>query len=428
MKNYCSRQYNYLLGLKCLVLFLSVLTTLSSKAQQIPDDPFKPYLTKKPPEIIKDHGVEILPNGIRLQKFVFRSRSLITDTGVTVIKVFAAIASPAKQGKYPAVIRLHGGGGKADLDVAENFAKQGYVSLVLDIPGIADEVKNNKEGAWLKLPMISAKPDVTHSALFSAVVASVQAFYLLRSQSEVDTTRMGIAGGSWGGYVATMLSTLVNNDVAATWSVFGTGNFLAGANEKPNIEKLPVTEKEAWVKYLDPGMRAANITKPYYIITASNDRHWSWMAVQATLSSIKGHTSVLYSPNDNHKINYPGSWKMMEFFNYYLKKSRPSLPELAVIRAKLNKQGELDVLLKPINAGNMAKVNVFYSDPELLWTQREWKQVPALLTDGQKFKASIPGVTFKDGVDWYATITDKNAAWSDSLYSASTWIHQIKKK
>ncbi|MES2276065.1 MAG: dienelactone hydrolase family protein [Bacteroidota bacterium] len=426
MKEYFNRQYN-LLSLRCLILFLSAVTTLPSNAQQISNDPFQPYLTKKPPEIIIDHGFEKLPNGIRLRKLVFRSRSLMTDSGVKVIKVFAAIAYPAEPGKYPAVIRLHGGGGKADLDVAENFAKQGYVSLVLDIPGVADEVKNNKEGAWPKLPMITAKPDVTHSALFSAVAASIQAFYLLRSQPDVDTTRMGIAGGSWGGYVATMLSTLVNNDVAATWSVFGTGNFLAGANEKPNIEKLPAAEKSEWVKYLDPGMRAANITKPYYIITASNDRHWSWMAVQATLSSIKGHTSVLYSPNDNHKINYPGSWRMMEFFNYYLKKYGPPLPELIVVRAKLNKKGQLDVVLKPINAGNMAKVNVFYSNPELLWTQREWKQVPASVA-GQRFTASIPNAAFKNEVDWYATITDKNSAWSDSLYSASTWIHQIKKK
>ncbi len=312
-----------------LVLFLLLQVRVGYSqpgGAKLPDtDPFQTYLTGKAPEIEEDLGTETTPEGIRVHRLVFRSRLIETPQGPQPSLVFAAIAFPAGKGPHPAIVRLHGGGGGADIPAAVSSALQGYVSLVLDIPGVAGGKNKHPKttGPWLTRPKIGAHPDVTHSCLFDAVLASVQSFYLLRAQPEVDPSKMGVAGASWGGYTTTMVAGLINNDLAATWAVYGSGNFEAGAFEKQNINQLPAAEREKWLTYLDPGRRAYRITKPYFIATASNDRHWSWMAVQATLAQIKGPVNQLYSPNDNHVIKYPGTNGMIPFFNHYLK--RPGL-------------------------------------------------------------------------------------------------------
>ncbi len=122
----------------------------------------------------------------------FRSRDNST--------VYAAIAYPAGRGPFPGLLRLHGGGGFADIPAAISSAKSGYVSLVLDQPGVAGEKSRNAKttGQWKGRPMITAKPDVTYSALFDAVLASVQALYLLRAQPEVNKSKLCVAGGVLG--------------------------------------------------------------------------------------------------------------------------------------------------------------------------------------------------------------------------------------
>ncbi len=95
--------------------------------------------------------------------------------------------------------------------------------------------------------------------------------------------------------------------------------------KKDHILKLPAEERARWQRWLDPAQRAQNITKPYYISTASNDRHWSWMAVQATLAHIKGSVNQFYSPNDNHAMTYPGSKYMLHYFDHYVKVYRADI-------------------------------------------------------------------------------------------------------
>lgn len=405
------------------VSFVFALNSCIPAQAQMKTDPFQSYLTGRPPVITEDLGTATDSDGVRIQKLVFRSRMVNGQPSL----VFAAIAHPAGAGKFPAILRLHGGGGAADIPAAISSARAGYVCLVLDIPGVTgDKTKNPRTtGSWETAPKIGANPDITHSALFDAVISSIEAFYLLRAQPDTDTARMGVAGASWGGYTATMLAGLLNKDLAATWSVFGSGNFLEGAFEKTHIEQLPEAERIAWLTYLDPGKRAGNITKPFFIATASNDRHWSWMAVQATLASMKGPVNQMYSPNTNHQIQYPGGSEMIPFFNQYLKGGLP-MPVVKVIKSRREKDGRLLVQYQVDNAARPVAAKVYYTFPgeQPVWTERKWLAAAAVAT-GKKYTAIIPASAQKS-VDLFAIITDIDPELGQDSTSVSSLIKHVK--
>lgn len=390
-------------------------------------DPFLPYLTGKAPKVIEDLGTETRADGIKIQKLVFLSRIVNSPAGPDSSLVYVAIAYPASPGPHPAIVRLHGGGGIADIPAAAGSAKIGYVSLVIDIPGIAGKDKSPKnKGPWQKFSKITAVPDVSNSALFDAVLASVQSFYLLRSQPGVDPSKMGVAGASWGGYVSTMVACLLNNDLAASWSVFGSGSFMKGSYEMGNIAKLPEAEREEWIKYLDPGSRAQNITKPFFIATASNDRHWSWMAVQNTLSKIKGPVNQMYSPNTNHLIKCPGGSEMIPFFNQYLKGGAP-MPKVTEVKTKRQPDGSILVQYKVSNTEDPVNPRVYYTSPatQPVWTERVWESVLAKPV-AKGYEALIPASEASGLTNLFAYITDHHPELGQDSTTVTSLILEVK--
>jgi len=400
------------------IIFILLLFAASTAFGQ---DPFLPYLTGKPPLIAEDLGTETTAEGLRIHRLVFQSRVIQGLNGPMPVLVYAAIVHPAGTGPYPAIVRLHGGGGNADIPAAISSAKEGYVSLVLDIPAIAGKGKNTRSNFPDSRAKIAAKPDATYSGLFDAVLAAVQSFYLLRAQPDVDKRRIAIAGSSWGGYTATMTASLLDKDIAATYAAYGSGNFLLGTYEKQHIERLSEAERTEWLKYLDPGKRARQITKPYLIATASNDRHWSWMAVQATLALMKGPVHQFYSPNDNHQMKYPGSALMIPFFNQYLKGGTP-LPKVIPGKIERLTAGGTCISYRVTGTVHLLSSRIYYTNPDdqPLWTERKWSFVEAE-PSGKGFQGVIP-MTGK--LNWYVLITDNNPKLGKDTVSVSSLIRE----
>lgn len=406
--------------------YVGIIFLLLMAGNAMAQDPFQPYLTGKAPIIKEDLGTEKTADGIVVHKLVFQSRIMQTPTGPLPVLVYAVIVHPAGNGPFPGLVRLHGGGGIADIPAAIGSAKEGYVSLVLDIPGIAGKEQSPKNTFPASIPKIAAKPNASYSALFDAVLASIQSFYLLRNEADVDKKRIAIAGSSWGGYTATMLAAILDKEIAGTYVAFGSGNFELGAYEKQNIDKLPAAEKEEWIKWLDPGSRASNITKPYVIATASNDRHWSWMAVQATLAEMKGPVHQFYSPNDNHTMKYMGSSLMIPFLNHYLKDG-PALPKVILAKTEKLQDGALQINFKVADAAKLVATKVYYTIPsnQPIWTERLWTPVDAI-ANGKGFQAVIPAAISSKPLQWYVLITDNHPQLGKDTVSVSSLIQVTK--
>jgi len=406
-------------------LFILCLLALSAEAQ----DPFKPYLNNASPVIVRQLDSEV-EDHIRLDKLVFFSNVDARDATDSTM-IFAVVARPKKPGKYPGLLVLHGGGGNAEIDKVKAWAAKGYVALSIDEPGIANPEKVPfSSGSWKDIPYgkerFTAQPDVRASVLFKGAVAAIQAFYLLQDQPDVIRERIGIVGISWGGYLTTLVSGFMGEQVYASYSVYGSGFYDEGSTFQKQLNEMNEADRKIWLKYLDAGRRAKGIKNPFFIAAAANDNWFYPPAVMKTIKTSKGPVNHVFSPNDSHKIQLPGGtsekdkigWTGMEelYFEYYLKGIGKPFPEFGKVSQKI--KDEKLMISFNVDGGVINEAKVFYSISEATWPKRTWKEAE-VVKDGDDYLVSIP---LKDGpIDWFATISD------DRPVSVSTHVKHINK-
>lgn len=124
------------------------------------------------------------------------------------VELHGTLMIPAKGGRHPAVVFLHGSGPSTRAGArgyAEEFAKIGVASLFFDKRG-----SGSSGGSWIT----SSLDDLAGDAL--------AAIRFLKARSEVDTARIGLWGVSQAGWVAT-LAAAQSRDVGFMIIVSGGG-------------------------------------------------------------------------------------------------------------------------------------------------------------------------------------------------------------
>ncbi len=412
-----------------LTLAALLLTPLAAVYAAEPTDPLRPYLDGKAPEILREvASADVPPENITVRRVVFRSRD---DS-----EIFAVIAAPKAPGKHPGMLVLHGGGGSAEVDKAMAWAQRGYVAIAPDLPGIAEPKKLTvSKGRWSTLKYGEgrwiATPDAGSSVVFDAVLSAMKSLYLLRAQPDVDTSRIGVVGCSWGGYMTTMVCGLAGEQVRAGFAVWGCGFYELTSQfngPKSTLGAMPDAERERWLRHLDAGRRVPGMKAAFFIAGATNDFFYWPRAVQATLDAIPGEKNHLYAPNSNHKAPVQGgsvfdnkpaaaftptpfqpyptpsgskaNWLAMEvpFFDYYLKDIGQPLPKVSV-------QHGGDPLLVRFSVtapGPLAKVEVYWArtNPDVM--KREWIALPVTKTGEDLYQAQLSA----DTSDWFVVASD----------------------
>ena len=422
--------------LRVILLLASLAAVLH--ANPIGDaDPFLPYLEDRSPEVLRElPSAGEPPEGVTVRRFVFLSRRAPTPAGPVSSEIFAVIATPKTPGKHPGMLVLHGGGGIAEVDKAIAWAQRGYVAVAPDLPGIAEPKKlTETTGWWRDLKYgegrYTAKPDASGSILFDAVLAGIQSLHLLRAQPDVDPSRLGVVGISWGGYMTTMVCGLAGDRVRAGFAVFGCG-FYELTSQQPTLLKMPPEERESWMKCLDAGRRAPNIRAAFFTAGAANDFFFWPPAVQATLDAIPGEKNHLFAPNANHKVPLPGgtvfpkasdepftptpfqpfptpsgskaNWLGMEvpYFDFYLKGIGKPLPVVTLLKS----DNPLLARFKISAPVPITKADVFWSAENPDWMKRQWIATPAAKTDDGTYEATLPPEAAQ-GAHWFVVASDE---------------------
>lgn len=404
-----------------LILFLLVMLFCQASAgAQTQTDPFKPFLTEQSPQIVREIGEEVVGE-VSLRRVVFLSRQVETAKGLQSSEVFALIARPKIPGRYPGLLVLHGGAGSAEQAKATAWAARGYIVVAPDLPGISDPKKvPNSKGPWKEYKFednfIAARPSLTSGTFFDGVLAALQSFYLLRAQPDVIDNRLGIVGVSLGGYSTTMVCGLAGSKVRAAFSVYGSGYYDLGSYWLGVLAKLTPDERNAWLKYMDAGRRAKDITAHYFLAAAANDTYFWPPAVAATLAEIPAAKNQLYVPNADHWAPVPGgsiswtnpTWLEMErpYFDYYLKGAGHAFPIVALshsphltksgVRVRFHVEGDL-----PLR--NAAIYYSLQSDP---WMKRKWLKIKVMPRGKNNYVAVIPKNVAAQGINFYALVTD----------------------
>lgn len=261
----------------------------------------------------------------------------LVDGSVIRYKSFDGLDIPAilykphgasAQNKVPAIIRVHGGpGGQARMPYIAStqfLVNHGYAVLDVNNRGSsgygktffsADDGKHGREPLW----------------------DCVEAKKFLAFQGYVDEARIGIMGGSYGGYMVLAALAFKPEEFAAGVDIFGVSNWVRTlqsippyweSQRKSLYKEIGDPEKQAdMLKEISPLFHADKITKPLIVLQGANDPRVIKPESDEIVDAIKkknGVVEYVVFDNEGHgftkKANEIRAYTaILDFLDQYLK-------------------------------------------------------------------------------------------------------------
>lgn len=215
--NYHKQSVIYFLVLRAFTIVILFTTIYASGIQIFPDET-KANPWNRLPELFTTPDVTWLDRQGPDYSLVYEG----TPYKGKITKVFAYYSVPDTiPGKIPAMVLVHGGGGKAFENWAKQWAGYGYAAISMNLNG-----KDN-EGNLIGCPRSDSdfnikRAKVADSWYYHTVAAIIRSISFLHSRIEVDKDRIGIMGISWGGYHTSVVAG-VDDRVSAAIIVYGCG-------------------------------------------------------------------------------------------------------------------------------------------------------------------------------------------------------------
>lgn len=236
-------------------------------------------------------------------------------------RVFAWLGLPAERtGKVPGVVLVHGGGGTAFKEWVKKWNDQGFAALSIAVEGQTDErIQGAPPGAQWKRHATagparngiygdSAEP-LTDQWMYHAVADTVLANSLLRSVPEVDPSRVGLCGISWGGIIT---STVVGIDARFAFGIpiYGCGALDSAADNYVRALRDNSLYREVW----EPVLRLPRARMPLLWLTGPRDAHFPLDVQQASYRTATGPRMVSIPFEMKH--SHPAGWNPTDSYAF----------------------------------------------------------------------------------------------------------------
>ena len=319
-------------------------------------------------------------------------------------RVFAYLAVPERRrGKAPAMVLVHGGGGKAFPQWATQWAQRGYVALAMDLSGRGPDGRRLPDGG----PELSDRSALygiadgpAGSWAYHAVAAVIRAVSLLRAHPEVDADRIGITGISWGGYLTCIVAGL-DDRLRLAIPVYGCGFLHENSVWKPMLDGMPEASRTAWIRNFDPSSYLAQAHLPMLWVAGTNDACYAFDSLQQSYRLAPGPRTLRVTVNMPHG-HAPG-WEPLEiaaFADQHLRRGTP-LPQLGEMR----RDGR-SVRVAVDSALPLLSASLHYSPDAIAWDHRRWTSEPATIAD-RSVEARLPE---ERPLIFFLTVTDIRGA------------------
>lgn len=223
-------------------------------------------------------------------------------------RVFAWLGIPEKRdGKAPAVVLVHGGGGTAFKEWVRKWTDRGYVAISIAVEGQTDQAEEVPAGArraWKRHAWAGPARDQIYADsgepfdeqwMYHAVADTVLANSLLRSLPEVDAKRVGLVGISWGGVIT---STVIGIDsrFALAIPTYGCGHQFDAANQWGEALGDNQLYRQVW----DPIVRMDRVQIPVLWLSWPGDSHFPLDCQAACYRAAPGPRMVSLIPGMKH--------------------------------------------------------------------------------------------------------------------------------
>jgi dienelactone hydrolase len=316
-------------------------------------------------------------------------------------RVFAYLGRPATgHGPFPAMVLVHGGGGKAFRDWAEHWASRGYVALAMDTAGCGPNG-----------PLPDGGPDQSDTTKFRnftddearnmwtyhAVSAVIRGASLLTTLPEVDARRIGITGISWGGYLTCIIAGL-DHRLKVAVPVYGCG-FLGDDSfwKEKSLAGLRPDARERWLRDFDPSQYLGGVKCPILFLNGATDFAYPLDSYRASYRLVPAkyrHVSVVLGLQHGHIWTFD---EVDTFVDSVLRGGSP-LPQLGPMKIDGDR-----VSAKVISPVPIKQAALNYTTDSGEWQKRRWQTVPAEVK-GNTIRARLPG---QRPSAYYLSITDE---------------------
>ena len=252
-------------------------------------------------------------------------------------RVFAYYAVPqAGQAPFPAMVLVHGGGGKAFREWAALWADRGYAAIAMDLSGRGPDGKRLPDGGPEQSDDEKFRDFAEADQMWSydAVAAAVRAHSFLASRPEVDGSRIGVTGISWGGYLTCIIAG-IDDRVKVAVPVYGCG-FLDENSVwlEPRFKKMGPARAKRWADLFDPSRYLPGVTCPILFVNGTNDFAYPLDSYQKSYQLVKVPTDLCVTVRMPH--GHSEGWKPKEiglFVDSVLKEGtlppRLAMPEVS---------------------------------------------------------------------------------------------------
>ena len=289
------------------------------------------FATKKVTKLTDSLNPEINPNDL-VESQVIRYKSF---DGLEIPSILYKPKQASAENKAPALLLIHGGpGGQTRVGyspLTQYLVNHGYVILGVNNRGssgygktffAADDGKHGREPLW----------------------DCVEAKKYLRSLGYVDEKKIGIAGGSYGGYMVLAALAFKPEEFAVGVDLFGVSNWVRTLQSIPpyweSFRRSLYKEIGDPTKDLDnlravsPLFHADNIVRPLIVLQGANDPRVIKPESDEIVDNIKKRNGVVeyvLFDNEGHgftkKANEIRAYKaILDFLDRYLKGGAQSAP------------------------------------------------------------------------------------------------------
>jgi dienelactone hydrolase len=305
--------------------------------------------------------------------------------------VFAYYGRPQGEGPFPAMLLVHGGGGKAFAEWAELWAKRGYVALAMDLAGNGPDGMRTESGGPPQddgAKFRAFEDDgVKDMWTYQAVAAILRGHALLASRGEVDKDRIGVTGISWGGYLTCIVAG-IDHQLKVAVPVYGCGflNENSAWQENGSFDSMAAANRARWLANFDPSAHLPGVTCPILFVNGTNDFAYPMDSYQKSYRLVKSPRNLCVTVNMPH--GHQQGWAPAEigaFVDSVLKGGEP----LALLSAP-KIQGDA-VTAKYEARSPIAKAELHYSTDRGRWQDRKWTSVAAAIEEqGKTLRATLP--------------------------------------
>lgn len=286
--------------------------------------------------------------------------------------------------KFPGVVLLHGGGGKAFKEWAEKWAADGYAAIAMDLSG------NDGDGKKLALAGADQQDDNKFQIIeagnlknvwtYHAVASAILAHSLLLNLPEVDASKTCLTGISWGGYLTCIVASLDNRFKAAA-PVYGCGYYDESDLFKVPVNRLSAANKQKWMQYFDPSSYMAFARPSFLFVNGNTDPFYNVVPYHKTYSLIDAaRRTICIKPAMLHSHEH--GWEPAEikcFFESVVNRGSPLVKVIAVADDKT----EIKLTYRAASALSVAEwyyTNDAVSDN----SKRTWSMQPAVINPDKK--------------------------------------------